>query len=246
MNTASVLSPRPSILFGSLAVAAALAASVSIAPAATAAPSAQISVRGHFTSAVQHRDGTVRVRGVASARRRGAVRLCLAVHGSCVRTVRTSHGHFSALLKRQRPGVRLNLRSLTGPHTHLDALRVRTPGQRVIAIAKKHVGDRYVYGGVSPRTGFDCSGYTLYAYKKADVARLPHNTNTQMHARHMHRIGRKNARPGDLIFYMSGGSSFHVAIFAGHDMQYAAADPKDGVRYQKIWSRHIQFRTNWH
>jgi cell wall-associated NlpC family hydrolase len=75
---------------------------------------------------------------------------------------------------------------------------------------------------------------------------LPHNTNAQERAPHMHRISRAHARPGDLIFYMSGGSSYHVAIFAGHGMQYAAATPQDGVVYQHIWSKSVRFATDWH
>lgn len=232
-------------LWAGVVVSTVLAAGVATAPAAFGAAARPV-VHGRFTSAVQHRDGAIRVHGVASSRQVAAVRVCVVVRHSCVRAVRTSHGRFDALVPAQRPGVRLSLRSLTGKHVRLDRLTVRTPGQRVIAIAKKYVGHRYVYGGASPRTGFDCSGYTLYSYRKAHVAGLPHNTNRQLHSAHMHRIARKHARPGDLIFYMSGGSSYHVAIYAGHDMQYAAADPQDGVRYQHIWSRHIQFRTDWH
>jgi hypothetical protein len=219
---------------------------VAFAGSATAASGR--GVRGHFTRAVQHRDGTIRVSGAAHDRTRpnAPVRMCIVVHADCVRHLRTSHGDFSVRVPEQRPGVRLNLRSMAGKPTHLDRIVVETPGQRVIDVARRYVGHRYTYGGSSPRTGFDCSGYTRYSYKRAGVARLPHNTNAQRHTRHMHRVSRRSARPGDLIFYMSGGSSYHVAIFAGHGMQYAAATPQDGVVYQHIWSRHVQFETDWH
>jgi hypothetical protein len=217
-----------------------------LASAGSAAAGTTPDVRGHFTGAVQHRDGSIRVSGVARDRTRpdARLRMCIVVHSACVRHFRTSHGAFSVRVAPQHPGVRLNLRSMADRPTHLDRIAVETPGQRVIAVAKRYVGHRYTYGGSSPRSGFDCSGYTLYSYKRAGVAHLPHNTNAQR--RHMHRIARHNARPGDLIFYLSGGSAYHVAIFAGHGMQYAAATPQDGVVYQHIWSRHVTFGTDWH
>ena len=120
-------------------------------------------------------------------------------------------------------------------------------GARIVAIARHYVGHaRYVEGGASPRTGFDCSGFTLYVYARAHVRRLPHNAEAQRRLHGMRRIARAKARPGDLIFYLSGGYAYHVAIYAGHGMQYAAATPRDGIRYQHIWSRQIEFRTTWH
>jgi cell wall-associated NlpC family hydrolase len=119
--------------------------------------------------------------------------------------------------------------------------------ERIVAIAKRYVGHaRYVEGGASPRHGFDCSGFTEYVYAKAHARRLPHNAEAQRHLRGMRHISRKAARRGDLVFYLSGGSAYHVAIYAGHGMQYAAATPRDGIRYQKIWSRQVEFRSPFH
>lgn len=186
-----------------------------------------------------------------------AVSVCLAVNGACVKHVlanlpsprfdaprHITGGHrFEARLGARRPGYRIALRSPSG---FLDAVAADSPGARIVRIAKQYVGARYVDGGASPRTGFDCSGYTLYAYQQADVASLPHNAESQRHVRYMHRITHAQALPGDLIFYLSGGSAYHVAIYAGHGWQYAAATPRDGVRYQAIWSRDVVFGTDWH
>ena len=128
-----------------------------------------------------------------------------------------------------------------------SASTATNPGARIVAVAKRFVGHaRYVEGGASPRHGFDCSGYTMYAYAKATVRRLPHNAEAQRRLHGMRRIARAKARPGDLIFYLSGGYAYHVAIYAGHGMQYAAATPQDGIRYQHIWSSQVEFRTTWH
>ena len=117
------------------------------------------------------------------------------------------------------------------------------PGERVIYVAKKYVGSRYAEGGASP-AGFDCSGFTQYVYEHARVHRLAHNAETQR--RTTRRISKARARPGDLVFYLSGGSAYHVAIYAGHGQQYAAATVRDGVRFQPVWSSNVQFGTNWH
>jgi len=120
-------------------------------------------------------------------------------------------------------------------------------GTRIIAEARKYVGlhrPGYVYGGTSPVTGFDCSGYTQYVYRVTNVARLPRTAEQQRHA--VRLIARSQARPGDLVFYLSGGSAFHIAIYAGNGMQYSAATPEDGIRYQGVWSSDVQYGTTWH
>jgi cell wall-associated NlpC family hydrolase len=123
-----------------------------------------------------------------------------------------------------------------------DAATGASASTRIISIAKKYVGHaRYREGGASPKRGFDCSGYTKYVYSKAHVAKLPHNADAQRRMHRMHRISKKARRAGDLIFYMSGGHAYHVAIYAGHGKQYAAATPRDGIRHQKIWSRDVRY-----
>jgi cell wall-associated NlpC family hydrolase len=117
------------------------------------------------------------------------------------------------------------------------------PGTRIIDVAKQLVGAPYVDGGASP-SGFDCSGYTKYVYAHAQVKTLVHSADGQR--RSMRRIRRSRARPGDLVFYMNGGYAYHVAIYAGHGWQYAAATPKDGVRHQRVWSSNVRYGTDWH
>jgi cell wall-associated NlpC family hydrolase len=233
MNTARVIVfPRTvavallGLLFSALAVCSAQAAS---------APS----YRGRIASAFQWRDGSVRVVGSSTA-----PKVCVAVAGNCLRTVRTDAEHqFNVALATQRPGVRIALRS--GP-TVLDVVHAESPGARAVQVAKRYVGRRYTEGGASPRGGFDCSGFTMYVYRQGRVSALPHNAEAQRHVPHMHHESRAAARPGDLVFYLSGRSAYHVAVYAGHGYQYAAATPADGVRYQPIWSRHVEFRTDWH
>ena len=62
----------------------------------------------------------------------------------------------------------------------------------------------------------------------------------------MRLIPARQALPGDLIFFLSGGSAYHVAIYAGAGYDYAAVDPAEGVRYQRLWTSAVQYGTTWH
>lgn len=118
-------------------------------------------------------------------------------------------------------------------------------GTRIVTEARKLVGKaRYVSGGTSPATGFDCSGYTQYVYRHAHVASLPRTAEQQRHA--VRIIASSKARTGDLVFYLAGPSAYHVAIYAGHGMQYSAATEADGLVYQHVWSSAVQYGTDWH
>ena len=119
----------------------------------------------------------------------------------------------------------------------------RLAGARIIAEARRYLGVPYVYGGASP-SGFDCSGYTQWVYRHAHVATLLHNSELQRHQ--VRIIRRAAARPGDLIFYLSGGQSYHVTIYAGGNQQYAAPAPGQRVKREAIWSTAVQFGTDWH
>ena len=142
--------------------------------------------------------------------------------------------------------IRSSGASSTAPIRTLAASRTThfqpPAGTRIVTVARRYVGKaRYVEGGSSPRTGFDCSGYSAYAYAVAHVATLPHNAEAQRHVRGMHHVSAARAVAGDLVFYFDGGPAYHVAIYAGHGMQYAAATPQDGIRYQRVWSSSVQY-----
>lgn len=120
-----------------------------------------------------------------------------------------------------------------------------TLNQRIAAYAKTFVGRyRYVHGGSSPATGFDCSGLTHYIYQ--------HNgrktARTAQHQyRQFRRIARSSARPGDLVFFhTSSGHVFHVGVYEGSNTMVAAATPQDGIRHQRIWSRNVSYGTITH
>jgi cell wall-associated NlpC family hydrolase len=229
------------------------------ATASTAGPAGRLTIvrQDTFTH-------TLRIKGWAldPARPRAAVRVRIYVDGVRVRTVLAdepsaranrvfgltgAHGYAVTLANTARARV-VTVRSRgargTGRLATLSNRRVAhhypPAGQRIVAVAKRFVGGRYVEGGATPR-GFDCSGYTMYAYAHAHVRRLAHNADAQRRA--LRPIRRAQARPGDLVFYLSGGHAYHVAIYAGHGWQYAAATVRDGIRHQRVWSRNVRYGT---
>ena len=80
---------------------------------------------------------------------------------------------------------------------------------KVVRFARHLLGVPYVYGGVSPRSGFDCSGFTRFVYAHFGIA-LPHYSGAQFSmGRHVSRGG---LRPGDLLFFDGLG---HVGMYVG-------------------------------
>ena len=111
-------------------------------------------------------------------------------------------------------------------------------GRTVVRIAARYAGVRYVAGGTSPRTGFDCSGYTRYVYARIGIS-LPHQSRLQ-YAR-THHISRARAVPGDLVFYYDGGRIHHVAIYAGNGQVWHSPQPGQRVKRERIWTSKIYF-----
>ncbi|KQL50671.1 peptidase P60 [Heyndrickxia shackletonii] len=84
----------------------------------------------------------------------------------------------------------------------------------VINVAKKYLGTPYRYGGMSP-TGFDCSGFVSYSYKKIGV-NLPHSADAMF--QRGKKVSKTNLKPGDLVFFNTGSKKVsHVAIYIGNN-----------------------------
>ncbi len=113
-----------------------------------------------------------------------------------------------------------------------------TFNQRVLQEAARLKGVPYRYGGTTP-SGFDCSGYTGYVYRRA--GKLLPRTSRQQYAATTH-ISRAAAKPGDLIFFKSStGSVYHVGIYAGGNMLWHSSRPGVPVNRSTIWSSRVAF-----
>ncbi len=110
-------------------------------------------------------------------------------------------------------------------------------GSSVLAIAARYVGIPYRYGGTTP-AGFDCSGFTQYVYKQIGVS-LPRTAQSQMNA--ATRISRSQAKPGDLVFVVGGGTTGHVGIYAGGNMMYDSPRSGKSLSKRSIWTSSVVF-----
>lgn len=109
--------------------------------------------------------------------------------------------------------------------------------RRVIATADRYVGVRYRWGGTSPATGFDCSGYVQYVYGREGV-RLP-RTSRQQAAAGSRRPTRWSAvAPGDLVMFANPGEAIsHVAFYVGGGRILHSSSSGGGVRYDDLETR---------
>ncbi|GID32046.1 C40 family peptidase [Paractinoplanes brasiliensis] len=99
---------------------------------------------------------------------------------------------------------------------------------KIINEAKKHVGSLYKFGAAGP-SRFDCSGYTMWVYKKAVGKKLPHKANSQQ--KYGKSIAKGKKQIGDLIVFRSGSYGSHVGIYAGSGYMYDS--PHTGARVSK-------------
>ena len=109
----------------------------------------------------------------------------------------------------------------------------------IISTAKQYLGVKYQWGGSSPQTGFDCSGYVNYVFGQNGIT-LPRISKDQ------YTVGQpvayQNLRPGDLVFFsfLDSGAVSHDGIYLGNG-QFINASTSKGVTIYDIgpyWMSH--------
>lgn len=103
-----------------------------------------------------------------------------------------------------------------------------TGGNQIVSFAKQYLGYRYVYGGTSPSTGFDCSGFIYYVFNSCgySISRsLGAQANTGV------AVSKAELQPGDIVFFnnTSSGALGHVGIYIGSGTMIHAANSNRGV-----------------
>lgn len=112
-----------------------------------------------------------------------------------------------------------------------------THSTKALGIAASKKGSPYKYGAAGPHR-FDCSGLTMYSFKRVGK-KLPRTAQQQYNkTRHLTKSQRKR---GDLVFFHSGRSVYHVGIYAGGGRIWHS--PKSGsvVRLERIWSKSVWY-----
>jgi peptidoglycan DL-endopeptidase CwlO len=108
------------------------------------------------------------------------------------------------------------------------AVTVSTRGARVARMSKRYLGIRYRWAGSSPSSGFDCSGFTMFMYRKVGVG-LPHNAAMQY--RYGRAVPRSRLRSGDLVFFNGLG---HVGIYLRGNRFIHASSSGGGVMISSL------------
>lgn len=98
----------------------------------------------------------------------------------------------------------------------------------IVECGKTFIGNSYVWGGIDPNKGADCSGFTMYIMKAIAGIQLSHSSKAQANEGKV--VSAEEMRPGDLVFYGSGKSINHVAIYAGDGMVVHASNEEDGIK----------------
>ena len=105
------------------------------------------------------------------------------------------------------------------------------------------IGTPYKYGGYSPKTGFDCSGFVDYVFRHSANVSLPHNA---------HRISRYGSpvkssqlREGDLVFYDTNNEAYsHVGIYLGNGRFIHAPSSGGSVRTENMREHYWKIHYN--
>jgi cell wall-associated NlpC family hydrolase len=102
----------------------------------------------------------------------------------------------------------------------------------VIDYAKQFMGIKYVFGGSTP-SGFDCSGFTMYVFKKINID-LPHSASAQ--ASMGIAVSKSELMPGDLVFFQTYKKGIsHVGIYIGGG-QFIEASSSRGIAVTSLSS----------
>lgn len=113
--------------------------------------------------------------------------------------------------------------------------------REVLVNALSLTGIRYKYGGSSPETGFDCSGFVRYVFKQAASLTLPRS------AIEISQLGttvpKNELQPGDLVFFNTLKSAFsHVGIYLGNNRFIHSPSSGGKVRVENMqdgyWVKH--------
>lgn len=107
-------------------------------------------------------------------------------------------------------------------HLHAD---------NIIAYASNYLGTPYVWGGTSPKPGFDCSGFTQYVYEHFGI-HIGRTTFDQI--KDGTEVSIDKLKPGDLVFFGSKEDPHHVGIYIGFGAYMHAPHTGDFIKISPL------------
>ena len=114
---------------------------------------------------------------------------------------------------------------------------------KLINEAEKYLGYPYVFGGSSPSTSFDCSGFVCWVYTHSGVHNLPRTTAQGIYNQ-CTRVSASEAKTGELLIfqgtYNAGETVTHIGIYVGQNRMLHCGSP---IQYTSIdtsyWRSHF-------
>ena len=165
--------------------------------------------------------------------------MVLIVEGEVVKKKSTKSVKVAKKTKKKKTKVALKKNRKKSRHRDVSV-------NKVIRIAKRYLGTRYVWGAEGPR-GFDCSGFTQYVMKKSKGITIPRVSRRQ--AYYGKYVSRKNLKPGDLIFFDTSwrrrGYVNHVGIYIGNGKFIHASSARHRVVITSLNSPFYKARFKW-
>ena len=113
----------------------------------------------------------------------------------------------------------------------------QTKGQAIVQTALLYKGYAYTWGGMSPATGFDCSGFANYVCKQNGITL--HRVAQDVYSYDGVWVSKDQLQPGDLLFFGYGPYSVtHMGIYVGNGQMIHASTSSTGVIYSDINSNY--------
>ena len=101
----------------------------------------------------------------------------------------------------------------------------------IIAYASNFLGTPYLWGGSSPSTGFDCSGFTQYVYAHFGI-KLGRTTYDQINDGY--EVSKDELKAGDLVFFGENNDPTHMGIYVGNNTYIHAPRTGDVIKISSM------------
>lgn len=193
--------------------------------------------RASQAAVVAERAGTKRRIEAGLAERK---RLLSSIQGEIVR-LKAEEARRQAYLRRQAAARLLAQQeaqqqaidqAVVGAVAETPEIAVAPPSKygAVVGIAMQYLGIPYRWGGSSPTSGFDCSGFVAYVYAQVGVS-LPHHAASQYN--YGVPVAQSDLQPGDLVFFDGLG---HMGIYIGAGQFIHSPHTGDVVKISSLYA----------